>query len=202
MSGLFFDVEDASARMGLKGPRAAEWLAARGMVTPGAPNTWVWSSTGDRERLRVARLGQSEFFLESARVGGTSDRDPIGGGAIGALCTALSAHPAGVYPVLREDFAFSLGGEGVHDALAQVCNVNFAALDLEPQPVIMTLMIGVAVLVVPDVPSAGPAEAPPAGTEAGRLYRFWCDPTFGPSLSEALRTVIVECGGAMTGVPV
>ena len=142
----------------------------------------MWSSIGGAERLLVARLGQSEFFLEGESAGS----------AIEDMSSALAALPAGVYPVLREDFAFRLGGEGVHDALAQVCNVNFAQINLESQPVIMTLMIGVAVLAVGD--------APPAGSDAGRRYRFWCDPTFGPSLSEALGTVIVECGGTMRGV--
>jgi hypothetical protein len=33
-----------------------------------------------------------------------------------------------VYPVLREDAAFALSGEGSLDVLAQVCNVNFADL--------------------------------------------------------------------------
>jgi sarcosine oxidase subunit gamma len=182
MSGLYFDVEDNAARVGLKGPRAAQWLAARGVILPASSNTWVWSSTAGAERLLVARLGQSEFFLEQERAGC----------AIEGISSALSALPASVYPVLREDFAFQLGGEGVHDALAQVCNVNFAQINLESQPVIMTLMIGVAVLALGDAPSAG--------SDAGRRYRFWCDPTFGPSLSEALGTVIVECGGTVRGV--
>jgi sarcosine oxidase subunit gamma len=94
-----------------------------------------------------------------------------------------------VYPVLREDWAFGLGGEQVHDVLAQVCNVNFAALPLASRPVIMTLMIGVAVLVVPQ--SGGAAE---------RHYRIWCDPTFGPYLGESLGAVVIECGGRYTGV--
>ena len=74
--------------------------------------------------------------------------------------------------MLREDWAFELSGDGVHDVLAQVCNVHFAELNLDSHPVIMTLMIGVAVLVVP------------RGSDAERRYRIWCDPTFGPSLGE------------------
>jgi sarcosine oxidase, subunit gamma len=66
--------------------------------------------------------------------------------------------------------------------------VHFADLSLDSHPVIMTLMIGVAVLVVP------------RGSDAERRYRIWCDPTFGPSLSETLGVVIVECGGTRTGV--
>jgi hypothetical protein len=51
----------------------------------------------------------------------------------------------------------------------------------------MTLMIGVAVLAVPD------------GRNDARQCRFWCDPTFGPSLSETLGALIVEYGGTITG---
>jgi sarcosine oxidase subunit gamma len=90
--------------------------------------------------------------------------------------------------VLREDFAFQMSGDGADEALAQVCNVNFAGLDLADRPLIMTLMVGVAVLAVPE------------GEDDARQYRFWCDPTFGPSLSEALGTVVVECGGIVRGV--
>jgi len=178
MSALVFDVEDRGARLGVKGPRAAEWLAAQEIALPAAPNSWVRAGAGNAGRLLVARLGQSEFFLEEAAAEVTLQR----------LVSALTAGPPGVYPVLREDFTFQLSGEGVHDALAQVCNVNFAGLDLDPQPVIMTLMIGVAVLVLPEE------------IDGARRYRFWCDPTFGPSLTETLATVVVECGGTIRGV--
>jgi sarcosine oxidase, subunit gamma len=176
VSSLVLDVEDRGARLGLKGPRAGEWLLARGLVVPAAPNTWTRTPCGDAQLL-VARLGQSEFFLE----------DCSAGSALEGVAGVLSQSPSGVYPVLREDFAFELAGEGVHEALAQVCNVNFAGLDLAAQPVIMTLMIGVSVLVLPE--QFGGA----------RRYRFWCDPTFGPSLSENLAAVVVECGGTIRG---
>jgi hypothetical protein len=35
---------------------------------------------------------------------------------------------------------------------------------------------------------------------AGRRYRIWCDPTFGPYLGSSLGGVVVECGGGYTGV--
>jgi sarcosine oxidase, subunit gamma len=174
VSALCLDVADTAARLGLKGPRAAEWLAAQGVAAPARVNTWNRPPAG---LVLIARLGASEFFLEA-----------VDDGALSSLTVGLAAEPAGVYPVLREDFAFRLSGTGVHDVLAQVCNVDFAGLDLEARPVIMTLMIGVAVLAVPD------------GRTDARQYRFWCDPTFGPSLSETLGAIIVECGGTITGV--
>jgi len=57
---------------------------------------------------------------------------------------------------------------------------------LTGQPVIMTLMIGVAVLVVPQMAGAWPR------------CRIWCDPTFGEYLEESLGTVVTESGGNHT----
>jgi sarcosine oxidase, subunit gamma len=177
VSALCLDVADSAARIGLKGPRAADWLAAQGIAVPAQANTCSSLYAGGSAAVLIARLGHSEFFLEAPAPG-----------ALAALAGGLATEPAGVYPVLREDFAFRLSGLGVHDALAQVCNVDFAGLDLEARPVIMTLMIGVAVLAVPE-----------EGSDA-RQYRFWCDPTYGPSLREALGAIVVDCGGTITGV--
>ena len=169
MSALEFERRNRCERFGLKGPRAAEWLEARGMTLPAANQ---WTAAADDELL-VARLGSLEFFLE----------DGTGRGRLRGLESALDAPRPGVYPVLREDAAFSLSGPGSHDVLAQVCNVNFADLELTSQPVIMTLMIGVAVLVVPQTVRAWPR------------FRIWCDPTFGEYLEESLGTVVTESGG-------
>jgi sarcosine oxidase subunit gamma len=169
MTARLLERRTAGSRWGFKGPQAGDWLAAQGLALPAAPNT---VATGAAGNLLIARLGSAEFFIESED------------GALGAeLAQKLAVPPSGVYPVLREDWAFALAGADVHEVLAQVCNVNFAALALEPVPVIMTLMVGVAVLVVP--------QAAPSGA---RRYRIWCDPTFGPYLSEALGAVVVESG--------
>jgi sarcosine oxidase subunit gamma len=189
MSALALNLQNPRDRLGLKGPRAAEWLVARGIVLPMQPNTWARSEgISAADGLLVARLGTAEFFLEDGTAGTT----------LRGISPSLDEHPGGgrppgVYPVLREDWAFELGGAGVHDVLAQVCNVDFAALSLGARPLIMTLMIGVAVLVVPQ--SA-------AGDEGGageRQYRIWCDPTFGPYLGESLGAVVIDCGGRYTG---
>ena len=186
MSALTLELREKRDRLGLKGPRAAEWLAAQGIALPMTPNTWTHSEGAiGADALLVARLGTAEFFLE----------DGAGGTTLGRIAPALDQSPPGVYPVLREDWAFLLGGDEVHDVLAQVCNVNFAALSLTSRPLIMTLMIGVAVLVVPQ--SAG--DGGQSGS-AKRHYRIWCDPTFGPYLGESLGAVVIECGGRYTGV--
>ncbi len=177
MTVLQFKTRSMLDRFGLKGPGAAEWLAAQGIVVPPAPNTWAGAAHAD-DAILVARLGAGEFFLE----------DCAGGTTLRGIEPAPEEHPPGVYPVLREDAAFLLSGEGSLDVLAQVCNVNFADLALDARPVIMTSMIGVSVLVVPQDPGAE------------RQYRIWCDPTFGPYLEESLGTVVSECGGSYRGV--
>jgi sarcosine oxidase subunit gamma len=182
MTPLAFEIVDKRVCLGLKGPRAADWLAAQGIVLPMAPNSWTRApSAGGTEGLLVARLGSAEFFLEDAA-----------GSGLEGMASALAADPPGVYPVLREDWTFHLSGTGVHEVLAQVCNVNFEGLALDSHPLIMTLMIGVAVLVVPQVMHEGP--------DPERRYRIWCDPSFGPSLSETLGAVVVESGGIIRGV--
>ncbi len=189
MSALELSLHQRRRRLGLKGPRAADWLASQGIAVPAAPNSWS-ESGASANALLTARLGWTEFFLE----GGLDS-------AIGDLAAGLDADPPGVYPVLREDWAFQLGGDGVHDVLAQVCNVNFSSLLLDSRPVVMTLMIGVAVLVVPQGAAVGQGGAADGtGASPERRYRIWCDPSFGPYLGESLGAVVNECGGRYTGV--
>jgi sarcosine oxidase subunit gamma len=148
---------------------------------PTAANSWSHTTEiSANEALLVARLGTTEFFLEEG----------TGGTMLKRMAPSLNSQPPGVYPVLREDWAFQLNGERANEVLAQVCNVNFAALSTDSQPLVMTLMIGVAVLVVPQSAGRDAAE---------RHYRIWCDPTFGPYLGESLGAVVIECGGRYTG---
>jgi sarcosine oxidase subunit gamma len=172
MSSLNFSARDPVDRFGVKGPQAARWLGSYGLDLPSSPNTWTSGV------LLIARLGSSEYFFE----------DRPGGDTLRSMMPKSGEFPDGVYPVLREDAAFLLSGKGSLDVLAQACNVNFAELDLDQQPVIMTSMIGVSVLVVPY-----------DATDEQR-YRIWCDPTFGLYLEETLGRIVIECGGNYTGV--
>jgi sarcosine oxidase subunit gamma len=162
-------------RAGVKGPRAAEALRQLGLALPARPNSWAPLRLQDREDSWnvVGRLGLTEFFIEER------------GEATGvAALEQLGGDFAGAYPVLREDRAIVLGGESAGEALAQVCNVNFDALDLAQRPVVMTLMVGVSVLVLPQ-----------SSAEDGAIYRIWCDPSFGPYLWETLEKVVQETPG-------
>jgi sarcosine oxidase, subunit gamma len=177
MNPLSLQSMNGRALAGCKGPNAAGWLAGLGLDIPAAPNSYSLIADAPQE-LVIARLGFNEFFLEQGMAGDMVRR----------VTAAMAGSPPGVYPVLREDCGWMLSGALAEAMLAEVCNVNFAALDLVARPVIMTLMIGVAVLVVP------------AASGGQRQYRIWCDPTYGPSLGEALQGVVVESGGTYLGV--
>jgi sarcosine oxidase subunit gamma len=175
---LLLDLALERTRLGLKGPRATDWLESQGLEVPQAPNSWSERSAGAAEApLLIARLGTSEYFLEQ----------PAPAPELAALERALDTEASGVYPVLREDTGLELRGAGVHAALAQVCNVEFAALTLGARPIVMTLMMGIAVLVIAQ------------GTAGDPRYRIWCDPTYGSALIDELGIVIRESGGCVRG---
>lgn len=154
-------------RIGVKGTGAAPLLAELGLSVPKRPNSWAPLRQIDRDDSDnvIARLGNTEFFIEC----GASD--------IAALESKLAQGVAGAYPVLHEDTALVVGGPDARHALAQVCNVNLTALDPTTKPIVMTLMIGVGVLVLPQL------------TERGPIYRIWCDPSFGPYLQSELEEI-------------
>jgi sarcosine oxidase subunit gamma len=169
---LWLEAAASQSRFGVKGPRAAEWLGQQGLRVPARPNSWTPLRAQDRDDSHnvIARLGNVEFFLEEAG----------DGPGLESLERQLAGQH-GVYPVLREDFAIVLGGIRAPDVLAQVCNVDLAALELASKPVVMTLVAGVSVLVLPQ--QAGPGDDP-------TLYRIWCDPSLGSYLWETLAQVV------------
>lgn len=161
-------------RCGCKGARAPDWLAQQGLQVPDGFNRFV-----ERDGLLIGRLAATEFLLEA-----TGGSHP----ALAAVEAALACDgPGAVYPVLREDAAFELGGARALELLAQTCSFDFRPLAADAPaaagPLVMTSMVGVSVLVVP--------QAQPGGT----VYRLWCDPTFGPYLWRTLLDIAEELGG-------
>jgi sarcosine oxidase subunit gamma len=163
-------------RFGVKGPRAAEALQQLGLAVPGRPNSWAPLRSVDRDDSWnvVGRLGFTEFFVE--------ERGEAHG--VAALEQLVAGDFAGAYPVLREDAAIVIGGASATDVLAQVCNVDFSAVDLTQRPVVMTLMVGVGVLVLPQYQE-----------DDGAIYRIWCDPSYGAYLWQALEEVVGKIPG-------
>jgi sarcosine oxidase subunit gamma len=161
-----------SWRFGFKGAGAPGWCAAQGLPLPAQPNTYALLDGGGL----VARLAHTEFYVEheeEQRIGGLRE----------ALGRGVQAAGGGVYPVHRCDAGILLGGPLARDVLLQTCNVNFAAIDMAAAPVIMTLIVGVAVTVLPM-------------QEGGQVvYRMACDPTFAPCLWTTLAGIAAESGG-------
>ena len=155
-------------RIGLKGPLAAAWLEQRGITIPDRANSWTAITSSENDV--VMRLGDSEFFFEQS----------VYAEEFKTLASGLTPAVTGVYPVLREDRAFALSGSLADAVLAQVCNVNFRSLVLSERHAIMTMMVGVAVTVVPQ------------GNVSHRRYLIWCDPSVGDYLLSSLAAVIED----------
>lgn len=155
-------------RAGVKGRGAANWLAGLGLSAPARPNAW---HALEADSL-IARLGLTEYLVE------------------GEACSRLLQTPrsAGVYSVLRQDAAFALCGPRVNDLLLQTCNVDFRALNAEPDKVILSTMAGVAITLL----------AAPSGSFPH--YQLWCDGTYGVYLWETLSGIAEELGGGCIGL--
>ncbi|HSO05662.1 MAG TPA: hypothetical protein VLW45_00370 [Pelomicrobium sp.] len=168
-------VADASCfvRAGVKGPGAAAWLEQRGVAVPARPNTWAEAAGG-----LVARLGESEFLIE----------DGYGAGLAAALREAPPVDVAGVYPVLRQDASFVLGGDAAIAALAEVCSFNFARPDLPADLLVMTRVAHISALAIP------------VAADGRRAFRLWCDASYGPYLLECLLEVAEGLGGGLAGL--
>lgn len=159
-------------RLGVKGPAAAAWLQRHGVAIPELPNAWCLPCDDATDSDIVVRLGAAEFLLEQSR------EDT----AMETLIRELGTPMAGVYPVLREDRSLVLEGALARAVLAQTCSMNFDDLP-HPNAAVMTMMIGVAVIVVPQ------------GNAAQRRYRIWCDPSYGDYLHESLSAVVRDVTG-------
>jgi sarcosine oxidase subunit gamma len=125
----------------------------------------------DANDVLVARLGATEFLIEAT--GATSE----------GVIAARECFPIpGVYPVIRQDAAFILGGPRATDLLLETCSYPFAG-ETSGTLVVTTSMIGVGVTVVP--------------RRVGDAIEFnvWCDPSFGLYLWSTLIEIAREMGG-------
>ncbi|WP_308389467.1 hypothetical protein [Acidithiobacillus sp. AMEEHan] len=118
-------------RWGCKGPAAASWLQGQGIPIPPGSNSWIRDGA-----WAVYRLGRSEFLLEAEEFCIQSLRQSI--------------RQDSVYPVWHDGAALLLEGRGVPSLLRQICSVDFTALALDTRPVVLTSMMGVSVIAVPE----------------------------------------------------
>lgn len=150
-------VQEVGARYGVKGTRAAEWLAQRGIGVPAAANRVMhWSGSGGG---RCLRLGSTEFLVE-----------------YDAANAAIPA-PAieeGAYLLLRSDFSVVLEPAWTR-RLAQACSFDFEQLH-DPSMVVMTLLAGISVTLVRE-----PRPTP------GIALRLWCDASYATYLQQSLQ---------------
>jgi sarcosine oxidase subunit gamma len=148
------------ARFGVKGTRAADWLAQHGIAVPAVPNRIAsWSGSGGG---RCLRLGNTEFLVEYD--------------AANAVVPAQAAVD-GAWLLLRSDFSLLLDPRWT-SLLAQVCSFDFERLHDQPDMVVMTLLAGISVTLV--------REARP-GNDTGMALRLWCDGTYRPYLQQCLQ---------------
>ncbi len=162
------------APRGAQGSGAADWLHAHGVPVPSRPNAWSPLHDGGL----VARLGRSEFLVEDG---------PRGDSAV-TVQAELGTGASGVYPVLRQDAALLVRGEGVHELFAQTCSIDFSAIPPQERTVTLTMMVGVAVTVIDCFAWTAPC------------YRIWCDGTYGAYLWDTLLEIAAELGGGAVGL--
>jgi glycine cleavage system aminomethyltransferase T len=161
-------------KTGLKGPRAAAWLAGQRIAVPPRPNSW----SGLAASGLIARLADTEFLLE----------DGFAPGAAASIAGLIATAPPQVYGVPRHDAALALAGRRVNEVLLQTCSVNFASLDAAQGALALTSMAGVPVLVIPQTHNGQP------------LLRIWLDPSFAPYLWQTLLGIVQEQGGRPAGL--
>lgn len=160
-------------KTGFKGGHAAAWLQSQGFKLP-TPNGWTVLEDGGL----LARLANSEFFIEDA-----------GDGAVAARVREAMRQPVvGVYPVMRQDAGFALVGERVNELLVETCNVNFLDPAHAIDALVMTSMVGVSVLVIRRDTGQGP------------YYRLWCDPTMAAYLWNTLAEIARDLDGGPIGL--
>ena len=164
-------------RFGLKGPAAESWLATHHFRVPSKANSWAVA-----DGILVARLATSEFLVEAMEEGQASV-------AVAAQQLYARDRPSDVYPVPRQDLVVELRGPALNDLLRQTCSVDFAPLTgrqaSDSGPLVLTSMIGVAVVAIPREPSG-----------RGELT-LWVDPSYAHYFWTTLLAVAVDLGGGV-----
>jgi sarcosine oxidase subunit alpha len=163
----------ALARVTLKGPAAAEFLARHEIEVP--ERIYQWRELG--EKGIVVRTGRAELFIEDGWRGQTIDR----------LRQALAAPLPGVLPVWRRDVSLALTGNQIEELLSQVCSFDFRGAG---DDLVMTQLAGVS------------CSALKRRWGALSGFQIWADGTYGPYLWSTILSVARELGGDAVGTSV
>jgi sarcosine oxidase gamma subunit len=152
------------ARLGLKGREAATLLQGAGVAVPARANA-ILRAASSGAGSRCLRLGATEFIIE----------DDGDGERIASLAQQASAGALRAFVAPRSDFSAVLAGPAVFDSLSPFCAYDFAALQAQPDAVVMTLLADISVVLALE----------PGEDSAPRL-RLWADPGYGQYLTETL----------------
>jgi sarcosine oxidase subunit gamma len=160
----------ALPRVTVKGPGAERWLRDQGLAAPSD----VYGVLPAGKDGRVARTGAAEFFLEGGVSGAAWPEPPRGG-----------KETPGVLPVLRQDAAFLLAGARAREVMLETCGCDFSSH--EPR-MTYSRVAGVSCAILP-------------GEEGGRrVFRIWCDSSYGTYLWDTLLEIVREKGGDAAGL--
>lgn len=163
---------DVSAfeRVSIKGQQAASYLQQQGIALPAEANQWLFEA----DRL-VMRLGNNEFLIEDQ----TKNLKP----SVSELSSA-----EGVHKVSRNDAAFILTGNHIQPLFAEICEIDLVAELATENHLVMTVIAGVSATLLSQT------------LNGERIYRLWCDGTYGPYLWKTLLNIIEQAGGGAVGL--
>ncbi|MAE64300.1 MAG: sarcosine oxidase subunit gamma [Phycisphaeraceae bacterium] len=157
------------AKLGVKGPGAAEWLTRQNVPSPRA----IYE-VADMDGGVVAKVAGDEFLIESGIVNRT----------LQLLQRRLAESVAGVHALERQAATFLLSGGSAREVMAQTCGVDFD--DVEPGRLVMSRVAGVSCTIIPHGASGG-------------AWRIWCDYSYGAYLWQTLLEILSELGGGPVG---
>lgn len=161
-------------RFGIKGAQAAEWLMQQGIKTPEGINAWVEGTPG----TLVLRLGNAEFLIE----------DQAKGKACSKLHAFNQSNMQGVSHVARADASFVLSGSKALNLLSELCVLDLRDAALPSNAVVMTQVAGISATLIRE------------NLAGEKVYRIWCDGTYGAYMWEILIEIAQELGGGAVGL--
>ena len=120
----------------------------------------------------IVRTGNAEFFIE----GGVSGRIVLGLAKVG--------NPE-VVRVLRQDAAVVLAGARANEVMLETCGVDFAPHE---HRMVYSRVAGVSCAILPDEISGI------------RVFRLWCDGSYGMYFWETMLEIVTDKGGVAAGL--